>query len=245
MSSTATWPPGAMQSTEAEAGNNSAIPARTIATWLQNRAADFLDSPLIRVYRTEDVKGSARRLQAKGKPPRLSRLTCQDACRGLLRVRPRRTSSTFVRDNQRVGPRSKPGGRAPPFQGQPRPSSWFNRWQNRDLCLWLLPLQMGSNQSADSGCDGQRRRKAPRARLPAWIGQRRSDGNQGKVKPIPVKCVGWFHRAPEELPGMKGSDRRRRTESWNFRVRPLLGTERLDFCWSSRPQVIPDIRDDR
>jgi hypothetical protein len=74
-----------MQSTEAEAGNNSAIPARTIATWLQNRAADFLDSPLIRVYRTEDVKGSARRLQAKGKSPRLSRLTCQDACRGLLR----------------------------------------------------------------------------------------------------------------------------------------------------------------
>ncbi len=104
MSSTATWPPGAMQSTEAEAGNDSAIPARTIATWLQNRATDFLDSPLIRVYRTEDVKGSAWRLQAKGKSPRFSRLPCQDACRGLLRIRPRRTSSTFVRDNQRFGP---------------------------------------------------------------------------------------------------------------------------------------------
>lgn len=91
MSSTATWPPGPTQSTEAEPGNNSAIPARMIATWLQNRAADFLDSPFIRVYRTIDVKGSTRRLQGKGGPPRLSRLTFQDACRGLLRIRPCRT----------------------------------------------------------------------------------------------------------------------------------------------------------
>src|SRR5512135_3026986 len=95
MSSTATWPPGAIQSTETEPGNKSVIPAAATIIWQKNLRNDFLASPLISVFRARDVKGSHSSLQDIRNIPEGQRPSFKEGCRNppLARLRRRRCAA--------------------------------------------------------------------------------------------------------------------------------------------------------
>jgi hypothetical protein len=69
MSSISMWPPGAMQSTEAELGNNSKMTATTAPTLLLNRPANSLTSRCISATRSQHDKECHCHGQGKSKVP--------------------------------------------------------------------------------------------------------------------------------------------------------------------------------